>query len=47
MNVFDILGYVSNKAYSLESKTNTGEFALVVSGAPPATGNSNFFLMFG
>lgn len=43
MNIFDVLGYVSNKTYSIESKTNTGEFALVVSA--PAV-NSNFFLMF-
>jgi hypothetical protein len=44
MNIFNILGYVSDKTYSKLSKTNVGEFALVVSGAPAA--NSNFFLLF-
>jgi len=37
MNIFDILGYRSDKTYSRTSKTNVGEFALVKSGAAPTS----------
>lgn len=36
MNIFDILGWRSDRSYSRVSKTNVGEYALVGGGAPPA-----------
>lgn len=37
MNVFDLLGWRSDRPYSISSKTNVGEYALIPSGTPPAT----------
>lgn len=37
MNVFDLLGWRSDRPYSRSSKTNVGEFALVGGGSPPVT----------
>lgn len=35
MNIFDLLGWRSDRPYSRSSKTNVGEFALVGGGSPP------------
>lgn len=37
MNIFDILGYRSDQPYSINSKTNVGQYALISGGVPPAT----------
>jgi hypothetical protein len=34
MNLFDLLGYRSESPYSRSSKTNVGEYALIISGGP-------------
>lgn len=39
MNIFDLLGYRSDRPYSRSSKTNVGEFALVGGGTPPVGSN--------
>ena len=35
MNIFDVLGWRSEKPYSISSKTNVGNYALIGSSTPP------------
>lgn len=42
MNLFNILGYVSDKQYSDISKSNVGVYALVAGAAPSGTLNVFF-----
>lgn len=43
MNIFDILGYRSDRPYSRTSKTSVGEFALVGGGTPPPPSTSKVY----
>lgn len=43
MNIFDILGYRSDRAYSRASKTNVGEYALIGGSAPPPSSSKVYY----
>lgn len=43
MNVFDLLGWRSDRPYSRSSKTNVGEFALISGSTPPPTTSKIYY----
>ncbi len=43
MKLFDLLGYSTDAAYPLQSKTSVGPFALVVVGTPPPTTSKIYY----